>query len=1338
MRIKSDGVILDDLGRPLLVGGKALQKTFVAGTTTTTTSQGTTTTTTAAGTTTTTTMAGGSGSSAGGDVLVEFTFNQAPTSASVNLLKSKYGKPLIYNFEIDDNPKHAYYFMAYLQGGLCGIDNVTYPGKSVSDGCGNQVFWRHAIACNVKNSYNDNFLMDPINGYNSITTSDLKELIKAGCVCTLHGYYHFDNPAAPPPDGYSQNGFSRSTNVSECAKYLWQNGNGYMPRYMVIPQDSSGYNVPLKAQGFLAQSSTGVTDGETEFPHPPELYNHQNIHINDLIAHYNAPGKYAAFRRAYIYDWTDAGQTGPELANIDYIISIASPDSPEMLRSFTHGLDGSQWNGARAFFESMATKCGDNIWFASLHEVLDYIETRRLVVKTETLSGNKLTVRLNYNQIPNENTWRDLSMKLNVVGASVMAITVKGAQGSSFNLSTGLVNVFNKRMAVAYPYSQNIGGGGTLSSGEIPYDPQHDIYLDNNHGYTDYSKLRDGDLLTNYVAADSDNLIYPNHDMVFNISRFRAKLSRVSISFGGGSGGATQTDILFVKADLTEVLVGTWTQNGYQQTDVFWYDQAGHTETAFEVQWVILRAKTNLSYGAEVKFYGTYQPLLTAPVTRPLTPIGYQAGWNIHPWYVCKNNPPSIVVPRIDAVLNMDMIYGGLRCYDDWYAVQDRDGKWRIGTEQRGFTMDDAYAYFKAHAPQMIKWRALQNQSLIIQDTWDKSFADTYIQGTVASYTDNGGWGGMTLHVTSVQGSGYYSRWHIYSGASKVDVADFGYTVGTNLIGQNLYFNVGGGKGYTNGQVLQLQRSQSSHVGVPLPADGNLIKNNFPVYDMVAQAAFVYASRLGKNTNVPDYPCVIDQYNQMTKGTDLCNVFEFGNEWNAFWTTWFGYWNGHDLFFAWSMMYDGHMGQYADRGIKQADPNAKMAFTGLASDKTDIPYAALEQTIRYRGKTPDGTWNVPFDVINVHMYSSAGGQYSGAQGGLPPEQGMLTQIRNLVWFRNTYLPTKEVWISEWGWDVNQGSPLAALAYGPYTDGRFVAAMWHVRAMLIFAKEGIDRAQCYRLYQDGNWDDNNSSQFATMAGLRPEYDDSDWSAPVYRTPVGDYFKQLQEFAAYTFEKEIPTGITGVYCWQFLNASGKRIMALWSEEVTSFVSGKPSFTERTGNFAIPVVSGSTIRVRIFANDGSGVMISNTVPTTGATYSLPYRALPKIIELNPSGVVKEPEPPQPTRIQRQPAITQNVQWALRINEREFDYTGMLKAYGGVFNSHASVANLLNSQFDLVNPITIHMLEALYNRPGIRAGFRMELKVYGQDKYYIVSLWNMNKITHEFLINDKGDQVL
>lgn len=1149
--------------------------------------------------------------SGSGDVVITVKFVSAPTSASSSVLKTKYGKPFIYDFCIDDNPSHFLDFVNYIQGGFNRIDSVTYPGKTVTDGCGNTVKWAATVACNVKNSYNDNFLMDSVNGYNSISKTDLPGLVAKKCYPAVHGYYHFDDPAATSPDGYKDNGFTRSNNVSECAKYIWQNSGGFLPRIMVIPQDSGGYNIPLKIQGYFAQSSQGVYDNEKRFPDVPEIYNHGNIKISDVITWYNTPGAYSAFGRRYIYDWTDSvNQTGPALADVDYALSIATQAEPQMLRSFTHGVDGANWATAKAFFESLQTKGGDNLWFATLQEVMEYLECYRLVQKTESLVGDTLTIRLNYNNVPVQNLLRDLSLKV-TANATIQSITVTNAQSSSYNVSTGLVNVFVQRYAglTAYPYSELTSRGGGLPTGLIPFT-NRDIWFDNNPQVF-HDAINDGNLLNNYSpAAAISSLIYPSvTDLVVNLERYRTTVSNVAISFGGGSGGTTQTHVILVKLDGTEVDIGTWTQNGYQQTDNF-----PHGGT-FQVAKLILRATTELSFGAEVRVTGTYQPVLTNPYSKAKTPFGYQSGANAHPWDFCTNTPHSVDTLKMNIFKSLGFDNGSIRVYDDWYAVQDVDGKWRIGTEVRGFPMDAAFTDLKTSMPNLFKWRDMQNQSLIIQNTWNISDPTRYATVSVVSYTDNGGWGTMQVTTTSITGNmAGVGRFHIYVGGVKVDQAD--QTNGSVGVGQALYLNVGGGKGYTNGQVLQLRKSQTSHVGVSWPASGVLVKTDMTIYDEVGKGAYVYASRLGNNANVPDYLSVdnTNGENPMTKGGGLVQMVESGNEWNSWWLDWERFWNGADYCLAWSMMYDGHMGQYPGRGVKNADPTMLMGSTGVASDLLDLWHGAVTKAKKVRGYNPDGTVNFPADVINVHCYS--GGQHSGSSGAIPPEQGVRRQMQDLVWFNENILPKLQLFVSEWGFDANPNSPLGVRTFGSYTVHRQVAAMWYIRQMLLMSKEGVDRSQAYRMYQEGAYENYSNGdpwagvsalQFDTMALIREVTPQVTYT----RTVVGDYMKQSMEYKNYTFDSEIATGITGVYCYKFKSGTSY-IMFLWSEEVTTITGGNPSFAERTGTFNVPVPSNASLKIRQFVEDGSGVMSTSNVTASGTTYAVTYSSKPKIIQI------------------------------------------------------------------------------------------------------------------------------
>ncbi|MFX8887349.1 hypothetical protein ABTM83_20075, partial [Acinetobacter baumannii] len=60
----------------------------------------------------------------------------------------------------------------------------------------------------------------------------------------------------------------------------------------------------------------------------------------------------------------------------------------------------------------------------------------------------------------------------------------------------------------------------------------------------------------------------------------------------------------------------------------------------------------------------------------------------------------------------------------------------------------------------------------------------------------------------------------------------------------------------------------------------------------------------------------------------------------------------------------------------------------------------------------------PFDAINVHLYNNNGTNQSDGSIGVSPEQDLMKeQLEDIVEYRNTYLPGKEVWLTEFGYDT---------------------------------------------------------------------------------------------------------------------------------------------------------------------------------------------------------------------------------------------------------------------------------------------------------------------------------
>jgi hypothetical protein len=436
------------------------------------------------------------------------------------------------------------------------------------------------------------------------------------------------------------------------------------------------------------------------------------------------------------------------------------------------------------------------------------------------------------------------------------------------------------------------------------------------------------------------------------------------------------------------------------------------------------------------------------------------------------------------------------------------------------------------------------------------------------------------------------------------------------------------------------------------------LRDSVSSYQSIARDLFVLATRGGKNKNLPDYPVYNSPYwwetrQQVLKGEGFYDLIEGGNEWNAWWMTSLDYYmGGSSLAAAWSMMYDGHNKKYAHCGVKQADPNILFTNGGIASDQPDIFREAVDWWKSNRGYLPDGSVDIPLDYYSYHSYSSVDGQYGNSKGGVPPEIGMIPQARNMVYFSNKYGGGKGVIIGEWGWDVNQGSPINAPSFNGHTPEQ-TRAWWAARGILKFTEVGIYRAEWFRAFQDympgdpkgGNYaSDNDPTQFATMALLRQE---NDAATIIKRTLVGDYFKQLSEFGDYVFDEAIRSDSINVLRFK---KDTNSIYAVWAvENVAVPTDQRPVITERTGIYNLQLPLNAIVRIRNFVDDGSGIMQSTYDMAAGNDLAIHYSAKPQIVQVIGQGYVLPIQLVSFTAIQKDNAV--KVSWSVQ-NENIANY--------------------------------------------------------------------------------------
>lgn len=228
-----------------------------------------------------------------------------------------------------------------------------------------------------------------------------------------------------------------------------------------------------------------------------------------------------------------------------------------------------------------------------------------------------------------------------------------------------------------------------------------------------------------------------------------------------------------------------------------------------------------------------------------------------------------------------------------------------------------------------------------------------------------------------------------------------------------------------------------------------------------ASTMFQYAARYG-NTKVAENKLQLANDQEKKTGLGYIEYYENNNEPDKNWEGLSSYASPYELAAMCSADYDGHEKTMGDTyGIKNADPNSKLVLGGLAGGNTE--YLDLMK-LWFENNRRDK--KIAFDVINFHAYSGTNA---------PEQSEMKTKCEEIVQWRNENAPDKEVWITEFGWDTNTGSAIAAP--DPETQGD-----WIVRGYLTALGTGIDRASMYML-RDASYAQN-PGKYAT-SGLTTE-------------------------------------------------------------------------------------------------------------------------------------------------------------------------------------------------------------------------------------------------------------
>jgi hypothetical protein len=311
---------------------------------------------------------------------------------------------------------------------------------------------------------------------------------------------------------------------------------------------------------------------------------------------------------------------------------------------------------------------------------------------------------------------------------------------------------------------------------------------------------------------------------------------------------------------------------------------------------------------------------------------------------------------------------------------------------------------------------------------------------------------------------------------------------------------------------------------------------------MYAEFVYQYSLRYGNNPNATLDLVKIAKGQKPVINTDLVDWIEIGNEPNGEDSN--GY-TPYQLAAFTSAVYDGHCNTMnsssgSGLGIANADPGMKVAMSGLAGIQNRYIRAMCFWLEHNRA---DG--DIGIDAFNVHTYCRKTIEYNGyaIEIGVSPEDADLAgALADVLDFRNTYYPDKEVWLTEFGWDTNQSYATvnSSHAYAEYT-GRQVQAMWLTRTYLILSAIGIDKADMYMCH--GGNDETSVGKYGTCGVIGYEYDENGNEVKVKKDSYYYLYTLKNTLGNYTFEEEIEAYDENVLIYKYKTAEGKTAYALW---------------------------------------------------------------------------------------------------------------------------------------------------------------------------------------------------
>lgn len=350
-------------------------------------------------------------------IVVEFA--ETPTTLDIQKAALKYNKSLAYSLTLDDGKYDGYeYAFNLFNGGYIEEVDTYSDGMFYTDGCGNDINFTAGIALN---SVNSSFTDLHINTPDYMTWTEISEVYNAGWNIYNHSYSH-------AAWGETDHQFQ----VEENNSYVFSK-TGIEMRHFVIPSGDLDYSDVAFNNGMLA-----VYSNKVQFSGYPS-----GIDIDD---NYN-PYQQQIYRRFLNDDNYDISNISDRM---DQIVNSTNENNHIWYSEFTHRIRNQATGGSliwptfEFYMNDIANKYGkdgqDNIWFAGMEDVLDYLMIREGTDLNFILDGNIAYIYLDFVNIPANIPQYDLSINIDS-DVQILSITPEFNSAYNTNLETGLINL---------------------------------------------------------------------------------------------------------------------------------------------------------------------------------------------------------------------------------------------------------------------------------------------------------------------------------------------------------------------------------------------------------------------------------------------------------------------------------------------------------------------------------------------------------------------------------------------------------------------------------------------------------------------------------------------------------------------------------------------------------------------------------------------------------------------------------------------------------------------------------------------------------------------------------